>query len=308
MGNSERLHNAFRTLVLGLCSLGLLAIIGVLPVAAQGPALTVPQATLRLWPEYDDPGLLVILAGNFAPTVTLPQAVAFPLPQGARGIQATAQDATGQLLTQPWEIAGGKLSYTLPQTGFQIEYYVDRPPAGNQRELNYTFEAPYAIQALEITVQQPARATGFAVTPQPASSYQGDDGLTYYRINRTNLTSGEKVLFTIRYSKTDQAFSVAPQAAGNLPAAQPAPTAAASSNPPWLAFGLIGLGLVVLAGAATYWFMQRRAATSQPARRTRTSVAPQPMVSGKAVYCTQCGRQLKPEDRFCASCGSPRKR
>ncbi|MCX5759204.1 MAG: zinc ribbon domain-containing protein, partial [Candidatus Hydrogenedentes bacterium] len=247
-------------------------------------------------------------AGSFTPTVTFPQAVAFPLPQGARGIQATAQDATGALLTQPWEIVGGKLSYTLPQAGFQIEYYVDRPPAGNQRELNYTFEAPYAIQALEITVQQPARATGFAVTPQPASSYQGDDGLTYYRINRTNLTSGEKVPITIRYSKADQAFSVAPQTSSAPSAAQSLPAAAAPTGPSTLAYALIGLGLAVLAGAAAYWFVQRRAATSQPTRRTRPSVAPQAPVSGKAIFCTQCGRQLKPEDRFCASCGSPRKK
>jgi len=48
------------------------------PAAAQGPALAIDQASLRLWPEYDDPGLLVILSGTFTGTAKFPQQVAFP--------------------------------------------------------------------------------------------------------------------------------------------------------------------------------------------------------------------------------------
>ena len=52
------------------------------PTAAQGPGLAIDEASLRLWPEYDDPGLLVILSGTFTGTGAFPQKVAFPVPAG----------------------------------------------------------------------------------------------------------------------------------------------------------------------------------------------------------------------------------
>ncbi|MBM4461308.1 MAG: hypothetical protein FJ011_26715 [Chloroflexi bacterium] len=64
--------------------------------AAQTPDLSLTQATLQLWPEYDDPGLLVILAGTFSDTVTFPQAIALPLPGGAREIQPALGPVQGR--------------------------------------------------------------------------------------------------------------------------------------------------------------------------------------------------------------------
>jgi len=303
-------HLRFHRLALvGLCCGFLFGLIH-LSASAQGAQPAIQQATLRLWPEYDDPGLLVIFSGNFTSTVSFPLQVGFPLPEGARGIQATAQDAAGALINQNWQIAGGKLTYALPRAAFHVEYYLDRPPAGNQRELSYTFVAPYAIQALEIVVQQPARSTGFAVTPPSDSSFQESDGLTYYRINRANLASGDKVPIVIRYTKSDVGFSVNPaQQQSSQPISPPA--APAGPGVTWLPYALIGLGVVILAGAAVYWALQRRQTPAPVSRSLRASaggsVQPAGRSSGKAVYCTQCGRQLKPEDRFCANCGTARK-
>ncbi|MCX6028739.1 MAG: zinc ribbon domain-containing protein [Chloroflexi bacterium] len=305
----SRPDTQFRRTALATLCLGLL-IIGVhLSASAQGPQPAIQQSSLRLWPEYDDPGLLVIFAGTFSNTATFPVQVAFPLPEGARGIQATMQDAAGQLVNQDWEIAGSKLIFTLPQPAFHTEYYLDRPPSGNPRALSYTFVAPYAIRTLEIAIQQPARSTGFTVTPQPESSYQETDGLTYYRINRTNLASGDKVPIVIRYTKSDQGFSANPaQTQASQPTAVPAIPATVASRLP---FVLIGLGVAVLAGAAIYWVLQRRQPPAAAGRGARSQVGalvqPAGRSSGKTFYCTQCGRQLKPEDRFCANCGTPRK-
>ena len=114
----------------------------------QGANLVIDSATLRIWPEYDDPGLLVILDGSFGSGFPSQAQVAFPVPANAHGIQTTEKDQTGALLSQPWERAGDKVTYSLPAAGFQVEYYVDRPPSGDQRELSYAFEAPYAIKQL----------------------------------------------------------------------------------------------------------------------------------------------------------------
>ena len=295
-----------------------LALCLTLPVSAQGAGGTISQASLRLWPEYDDPGLLVILSGSFTGTTSFPQKVAFPIAPNARGIQATVIGTNGELLSQPWEIVNGKLTYTLSQPDFQIEYYLERLPSGNQREVNYTFEAPYAMQALEISIQQPARATGFAITPPAERSTQGGDGFTYYLSGRTNLAAGDKLPFSIRYTKTDQGLSVAQtQLNANPPANIPAATGAAAGGAPgWLAYVLIGLGLGALAGTLIYWYVIRDSRNTTPSRaaaRLPAKVRPSnqalagPPLARPAVFCTQCGHSLQPNDRFCAQCGTPRK-
>lgn len=293
-----------------------------LTTSAQSPGVRIDQASLRLWSEYDDPGLLVILYGAITGTTTFPQEVAFPIPSAARGVQATMVDATGSLLSQPWQLVDGKLVYTLAGPEFQIEYYLDRAPSGNQREVSYIFEAPYAIRNLEVAVQQPARATAFSTTPSPDRSIQAGDGFTYYMTDRENIEAGEKLTFNIRYTKNDQGLSVAqanPQAtdlADRASSAAPAATARGSTD--WLPYAMVGVGLMALAGAVVYWFVQVRPATTMPPSPVKVSRQaragpPQKLPAagkvpvGKAVFCTQCGHQLGSADRFCAQCGTPRR-
>jgi len=282
--------------------------------AAQAPALTIDRASLRLWPEYDDPGLLVILSGAFTGTIAFPQPIAFPIPANARGIQATYIGEDGNLYNQPWQVVDGKLTYSLPRPQFQIEFYLDRPPSGNQRELSYTFETPYAIDELTVSFQQPARAAGFSAQPTPEESFQGSDGFTYYAFVRRGLKAGDKLPLTMRYVKNDQGLSVAQARleAGSAAAPVSAPNApSASAIPPWLPYLLIGLGAAALVGAGSYWYLRLRPpATPQalPPTAPGRAKGPAPSVpAGRAVFCTRCGHRFGPEDRFCAQCGAPRK-
>lgn len=279
------------------------------PAAAQAPTPTIIESSLRLWPEYDDPGLLVIFSGTLAESGAFPQQVAFPIPANARNIQATYEDATGGLITQAWQIVDGKLTYSLPVPRFHIEYYVDRAPSGNERTITHVFEAPYAVQALAVTAQQPARATGFSLMPQPEQALLGEDGLTYHVFNRANLAAGEKLEIQLRYTKTDSGLSkpqlAIPSTTPSVPAA--APTGSGSAN--WLPWVLIGVGAAVLFGAVGYWILaQRRAqapAPSWPASHSAPHVSTPP--AKPAAFCTQCGATLRPDDRFCAQCGAPRR-
>jgi len=310
------LHKMFRPwLAVGIFAAAVLGQTWVLPAAGQGPDKTIREATLQLWPEYDDPGLLVIYSGDFTGTLTFPQEIAVPLPANARGIQATSKEADGRLTNEQWQIVNGELVYTLPGPGFHIEYYLDRPPSGDQREIGYTFEAPYATDSLDVRVQQPARATDFSLTPLPDSSLVGDDRLTYSSLRKTGLKPGDRLDLEIRYKKTDQGLTSAPIAAAqSAPTPQPETAPAPSgSSASWLPWVLIGIGLAALAAAAVYWVLRgRESATPAPAGKSQRSVKTGPPAAtsqetGKgAAFCTQCGQQFRPDDRFCANCGAPR--
>ncbi|MGE5601534.1 MAG: hypothetical protein ACM30E_00690, partial [Nitrososphaerales archaeon] len=192
-------------------------------VAQAQNAPVIDTADLKLWPEYDDPGILVIFSGRFAEGTTFPLQVTFPVPVGARNIQATYEDASGSLINRPFDVKDGKLTYEIPSAAFHLEYYVDRAPSGEQRDIAYDFVAPYPVNALSVSVQQPARSSGFTLAPASESSQTGTDGLTYYVFNRRNLAAGEKLGLEIKYSKADTGLSapqlaVAPTGAAALPA------------------------------------------------------------------------------------------
>lgn len=291
-------------------------------------APVINTAELKLWPEYDDPGLLVIFSGQFAEGTTFPVKVTFPVPTGARNIQATYLDTSGSLINRPFDVKDGDLTYELPSSAFHVEYYVDRAPSGEQRVIPYHFEVPYAIKTLNISVQQPARSSGFTLTPASENTQQGTDGLTYHVLNRSDLAAGEELALEIKYSKGDTGLS-APQLAVAPTSAAPPQAAAASAaattgSTNWLPWLLIGLGLVLLAGVLVYWFLTQRGAapaTAAAAGTTRSGPAPakpaaaaivrppaRTQATGDAVaFCTNCGHALRPEDRFCSQCGAPRR-
>jgi hypothetical protein len=287
-------------------------------VMAQDSAPVIETASLRLWPEYDDPGLLVITAGSFEDATELPLQAVFPLAEGARGIQATVDDPATGLMNRQWEVVEGNLTYTLDLPDYHVEYYVDRPPSGDGREIRYTFEAPYRMKALEVAVQQPARATDFSIDPEPTNSFVGSDGFTYHTFTRGDLAPGETLDVTIRYNKTDNALSTVGAAApaGQAPAIpEPAPEPATGGAPDWLAYLLIGAGALGVVAVAGYFLLQQRRAPaapsysrpSRPTVRAESSPLRSDPTGAAGVFCTQCGRKFGGDERFCAQCGTPRR-
>ncbi len=292
------------------------------PAHAQAGAPEIAQAELRLWPEYDDPGLLVIFSGAFSEGTPAPVKVALPVAAGARNVQATFMDQSGTLINRPFEIKDNILTYEVPSATFHIEYYVDRAPSAGQRDIEFTFEAPYAIDSLQMSIQQPARATAFSVEPAADASGQRSDGLTYHTLGRNDLAAGERVGLRIRYTKPDSALT-APQlavtatdgpAAGG--AAATAPAAQKTNLLPWL---LIGLGAAMLIGIVAWWLLSQRkqapvVRTAPPPSRagSRTAAstagaATAGAATAAAAYCTQCGEPLHASDRFCPQCGTRRR-
>jgi hypothetical protein len=316
-------------------ALALLILLSGTIVSAQGAPLTIAQGSLRLWPEFDDPGLLVIFAGDFAQSGSFPQAVTFPIATGARNVQATYRDASGTLLMREYTVADDKLTYEVPMPSFHYEYYVDRPDTGNQREINFSFDPGYAADVLEIAVQQPARSTDFTMIPAAQGTSRGSDGLTYHTLALSNIAAGTPVDIQIRYTKADTGLSNPQLAVTGGAASSAGGTSSSAPAQGWLPYVLIGVGATALVSVLTYWLLTqrraqpsrvakmdpsgtKRAATGQAKPRTAagaTRTAPRPTVraTGPAsagqgtVFCTQCGHAVQPSDRFCSQCGTPRR-
>jgi hypothetical protein len=106
---------------------------GPMAVMAQDSAPLIETASLRLWPEYDDPGLLVISAGSFENSTELPMQAAFPLPK-ARAYPGDGGRPGDGLVNRQWEVVEDNLTYTstCPTTTLSTTW-IARPPARHGR-------------------------------------------------------------------------------------------------------------------------------------------------------------------------------
>jgi len=74
--------------------------------ATEAPALaanlTIVRLRLSIWPEYDDPRVLIMLRGEMAPHQAFPTQITLPLPKGAEIVGAGMISEQNDLLRHPY--------------------------------------------------------------------------------------------------------------------------------------------------------------------------------------------------------------
>ena len=297
---------------------------------AQAPGPALETLSIDLWPDYDQPSVLVLLTGQIAVGTPLPATITLPLPPDAT-LNAVARITTeGTLMADvAYQLAatGDSLMLTTPDDAFRVEYYMPYVPQDLERQFVFEWQAPAAVTRLLVTVQQPAAATGLLVTPAPVSVTPASNGLQLHNLPAASLAVGESYRVDVSYTMSGPMLSAALLAANAAPAdAVPAqPAVAAGENWPLLIGGLILLLGLAVGGA--FWFgrgsASRRPARStasatrarKPAPRRAAPVPPARRQSGtqdatpaaKARFCHQCGQPVADGDRFCRVCGTPLK-
>jgi hypothetical protein len=284
------------------------------PIQAQS-SITIQTLDVEIWPEYDQPSVLVIYRITLSPDVKLPADMALRVPKTAGAPTAIAEQTATGLFNVNFSQAGEdgdftiySFTTTLPQ--LQMEYY-DPSLVKNGSARSYSFRWPgdYPVQAMTVKVQQPRTATNMRLTPNTGTSAPGSDGLIYFNIPVGNVAGGDTFKIDLTYDKSDDLLTQ-PQTFESVTPAAPVDQATAgriSLNEviPWL---LGGLGILLIA-VGVFWYVrtgrQPAVSPSDRHRRRAASASAQPVeTAGGAVFCHQCGKRAASGDVFCRACGT----
>ena len=291
------------------------------PVFAQEPA-GLKTLRIALWPEFDDPRLLVILDGEMNQPG---QTVRIPLPPQAE-VNAVATMADGaNFLNAEWETATAGdgtsiISFKPAQSGFRVEYYLPLAANADQRISKFSLPAGYLTAAdTVIEALLPPSATGFSSDPAMQSSSTSDNGGQVYQRSLGAVAAGAAIEQTLTYDNATGALAVAEGAratqapAAATPAAAPAPTASGGASSRTLVIVLLGILAVALVGVGLFGLWRTRQAPAEaaapPPRASKPgSTKPAgPTDAGIDRFCRQCGTEFRRDDRFCRECGAPRR-
>lgn len=263
------------------------------------------NVTVEIWPEYDQPSVLVIYHLVLAEDVTLPASVDLRIPKDAKVNAVAVSDASGTLITAEYQssVSGSQqiVTFSSDNRNIQVEYYDPYTLQGNTRQYTYTWPGNYSVDSFAINFQQPVDATGLTLTPALGSGVVAADGLTYYNATIGALALNQEYTLQVEYQKTTDALSSSGvQPSAPLDANVQGRTSF-SAYLPWI-LGVLG-GLLVLGGLAFglyYWRLDKKH-TPQTERRHRSTASGG---TGGDVFCSQCGKRAQPGDVFCRTCGT----
>jgi hypothetical protein len=285
-------------------------IVLLVPVSVQAKEnLHFSLVTIDIWPEYDRPAVLMIYHISLAPDTVLPASLSLRLPSDAEINAVAVEDENGNLINapynsiiqEPWSV----LTTNTASPQLQIEYYTALVKEGTTRHIVFNWPGDYAVEKLDINFLRPIDAESPSISFQPVDTSPGQDGLTNYRIEATDLLHDKSFAITIDYQRQTDALSISslPVQAVSTPGPDTPGHVSMTGILPWV-LAAIGL-LLIVAGIVGFVTWQRGGQMVKPVKR-----AENPLEDGqeKLVYCRQCGKPAQPGDVFCRSCGTRLKR
>lgn len=260
---------------------------------------------VQLWvyPEYDDPRLLVMLQGKIV-GANAPARVRFLVPAAAEMYSAGSMDAQGKYTGGPPDRTASQvpgwdeISYELKTDTFRVEYYDPVIATQPDKKIAYDFRWLYPMSDLRVIIQQPRNSTGFTVTP-PGNTPTVADGFPALLYEYTN-PANPPLHFDIAYTRSDSRPSITGGSATS-----PQPSSAAPSTDSSTVLSIIVTVSLLIVGVFIWLFRSSKTARrrSKPAAASARVGAPKRSRS-KGRFCTQCGQPVGSEARFCPHCGA----
>ncbi|MFZ5857015.1 MAG: zinc ribbon domain-containing protein [Chloroflexota bacterium] len=286
----------------------LLLLLGLLlsfqPARAQGePSLS--SVDVWIWPEYDQPAVLVIQYMTVSQSTFLPATMTFRIPAAAEKPHALAVGQTPDAVADtPYTLESDgnwiKVTVEVVAPYIQLEYY-DPSFSKNDKDRSFTYEWPgdYAAGNFHIELQQPFDASTMTTEPLLTNVNPVAGGLTYYTDDFGALAMGETFTLNVGYVKESDALTVSfLEIQPSAPVDEnTAGRVALDTYLPWL---VGAFGVLMIAGGL-YYFL-RGSARQHPNARRRHVSRDEP--ADGQTYCPQCGTRARSGDRFCRTCGT----
>ena len=96
----------------------------------------------------------------------------------------------------------------LPFPNFYLSFHIDLFAGDDPvRDFIYNVRTSHFVRKFEIDIQEPLRAEGFTITPEPQKT-DFIDGFKHYRFDIDNQNKGENIPLKIKYKKDDNRPSV----------------------------------------------------------------------------------------------------
>jgi hypothetical protein len=272
------------------------------PASAQGQ-ITLDNVTVQLWPEFDQPSMLVIYDFSLPAGTTLPVDVTLHIPSDAN-IIAVAYADSGELLNAQhqapfidgdWQV----LTITVDQqTSYHIEYYTPLTKMDTQRSYTYLWSGDYAVKSFDVSIRVPVDTTDITTDPTMKDTTSTGSNQKILTWSTSDLKVGEQVPIKLTYIKTSDRLSASDQPLETGAVDESTQGRISLNN--YLPYILGGLGvLLIVVGGLYFW--QSSKGKPEPRKRHRLQ---EDDSSDEAVYCHQCGKRAQANDRFCRTCGT----
>jgi hypothetical protein len=274
------------------------------PFSAQAQSsLTLDSLKISLWPEYDQPSMLVIYDFKLPADTKLPVSLKILIPKDANLTAVAYQQGNNYMNT---EFSGpgdedNQQAITIPikeLKTYHVEYYEPLSRDGNNRSFNYQWLGEYAVNNLKVEVQVPEDSTALKTTP--ALPFVPNQNFLTGSVSVGSLKQGDVYRVQLNYARTSEATSVqsaSAQVTASESITQKTFGRVTLNNLPYI-LGTIGILLIL--GAAFYFWRS----TSLPELAKGRKRPLKTQSSGAQIYCHECGTRANPEDRFCRVCGT----
>ena len=271
---------------------------------AQGtPSLS--SVNIAIWPEYDEPSVLVIYHIIVSETTSLPATMTFRIPAEAKepavvAVGETLESVSDQNIHSSLEPDGKWVKVIIEVTApaIQLEYYDPTlTKDGQSREFVYTWPGDYAVQDLRVELQQPYDASEMQTDPQ-LPDMSARNNLTYYSGSFGPLDADSIYRLNLNYQKKSDSLSISfmPVDAPTIDSG----TVGRVSLGTYLPWIIAGIGVLLITGGVYYYLRGQPRVKSSSRRRHAASAEP----SEGTRYCPQCGTRARAGDRFCRTCGT----
>jgi hypothetical protein len=304
---------------------GLIVLVIILSLFSSGfthqqPAtVSIKKLEVNIWPEYDRPGVLVIYRLQLSADTNLPVKFSLRIPREAgTPYKVAMKDLDGSIYNLEYtmipEGVWNRVEFTTLSLDVQIEYYDPRLIISeDQHTYEFSWVGDYPIETLQISVQQPRGSNDLTILPYfGPGALNPVDRLVYYTTVIGKVETGITFNLSVKYSKS-----------GNELSASSLPVVAATRISDSTGFGqqvvkifkpalenqsLVTAAVLIFSALVLFLlvsFLASRRAIKIPLRlRKPMKKQLEKDVQESEVYCSNCGKKIKPGDRFCRVCGS----